>query len=86
MVSMIKTLRYRFVLLAALGLTTLLASTAAAQVARVSAWTQGLTHTVGAGSDRLLIFEVSYESNQGTVGDPTSVTYGGSTPHSNCIR
>lgn len=40
-----------------------------------SAWTTGLTHTCGAGSDRLLVFAVGYE-NASDVGVST-VTYGG---------
>ena len=47
----------------------------AVSVSRVGAWTTGLTHTVGAGSDRLLIFAVGYE-NATDVG-VSSVTYGG---------
>ena len=41
----------------------------------LDAWTTGLTHTVGAGSDRLLLFAVGYENGS----DPgvSTVTYGG---------
>ncbi|MBD3868033.1 MAG: thrombospondin type 3 repeat-containing protein, partial [Acidobacteria bacterium] len=41
----------------------------------VSNWTTGLTHTVGAGSDRLLVFMVGYEN--GTDILVNSVSYGG---------
>ncbi|HEX9751135.1 MAG TPA: Ig-like domain-containing protein, partial [candidate division Zixibacteria bacterium] len=44
-------------------------------VARVGAWTSGLTHTAGAGSDRLLVFAFGYE-NDGER-PVTGVTYGG---------
>lgn len=43
--------------------------------ARVGAWTTGLTHTVGAGSDRLLVFMVGYANNSSVL--VSSVTYGG---------
>ena len=45
----------------ALVLSLCLSPSAVAQVARVGAWTTGLPHTVGAGSDRLLVFMVGYE-------------------------
>jgi hypothetical protein len=43
--------------------------------ARAGSWTTGLSHTVGAGSDRLLVFMVGYENTS----DPTVATiqYGG---------
>ena len=44
-------------------------------VSRVGSWTTGLSHTVGAGTDRLLVFATGYET--GTVNDITGVTYGG---------
>ena len=44
-------------------------------VSRVGSWTTGLTHTVGAGTDRLLVFATGYET--GTANDITAVTYGG---------
>ena len=39
--------------------------TAGAQqaVSRAGAWTTGLTHTVGAGGNRLLVFAFAYENN-----------------------
>ncbi len=37
-----------------------LSGPALAQVTRVGAWTTGLAYTVGAGSDRLLLFMVGY--------------------------
>jgi hypothetical protein len=43
--------------------------------ARVGAWTTGLTHAVGAGTDRLLMFAVGHEDNQDTL--ITAVSYGG---------
>jgi hypothetical protein len=43
--------------------------------ARVAAWTTGLTHTVGAGNDRLLVFMVGYEN--GTNVPINTVSYGG---------
>jgi hypothetical protein len=43
--------------------------------ARVAGWTTGLTHTVGAGNDRLLVFMVGHEDNQDIL--VNSVTYGG---------
>ena len=44
-------------------------------VNRANAWTTGLTHTAGSGSDRLLLFVVGYENGA----DPgvSAVTYGG---------
>ncbi|MBD3298684.1 MAG: hypothetical protein GF341_08525, partial [candidate division Zixibacteria bacterium] len=46
------------------------------QVSRVGNWTTGLTHTVGSGTDRLLVFAYAYENGAGprTV---NGVTYGG---------
>ncbi|MFH2054820.1 MAG: putative Ig domain-containing protein, partial [bacterium] len=45
-------------------------------IARIGNWTTGLTHTVPAGDNRLLIFAVGYED--GTVSDPVAaVSYGG---------
>jgi hypothetical protein len=44
--------------------------------ARASAWTTGLTHSVGTGNDRLLVFAVGHEDNQDVT--INSVTYGGS--------
>jgi len=48
-----------------------------AVVGRITAWTTGLTHTVAAGTDRLLLFVVGYESGS----DPgvSTVSYGGRT-------
>jgi hypothetical protein len=43
--------------------------------ARVGAWTTGLTHTAGAGNDRLLVFMVGYEN--GTDPLVNAVSYGG---------
>jgi hypothetical protein len=43
--------------------------------ARDSAWTTGLTHTVGTGNDRLLMFVVGHEDNQDVL--VNAVTYGG---------
>ena len=50
-------------------------ASATSTVARLGSWSTGLTHTPGAGSNRLLIFAVGYEHN----GDPgvNAVTYGG---------
>ena len=45
------------------------------QIYRASSWTQGLTHGIGSGDDRLLLFTVAYES--GTDPGVGSVTYGG---------
>ena len=42
--------------LAVLAIALAFASTVAAQVAPVGSWTTGLSHTVGAGSDRLIVF------------------------------
>ncbi len=44
-------------------------------VSRVSSWTTGLTHTVGTGDNRLVLFVVGYENGA----DPgvSAVTYGG---------
>ena len=44
-------------------------------VTRANAWTTGLTHTAGSGSNRLLLFVVGYENGS----DPgvSAVTYGG---------
>ncbi len=44
-------------------------------VARVGTWTTGLTRTVGAGTDRLLVFMVGYENNADTA--VSTVRYGG---------
>jgi hypothetical protein len=49
-----------------------------ASVCQVSTWTTGLTHTVGAGSNRLLIFAVGDEDGTSDPG-VSSVTYGGQT-------
>lgn len=49
--------------------------TVADRVSRVGAWTTGLTHTVGAGTDRLLVFSVGDEDNTDQGVD--SVYYGG---------
>jgi hypothetical protein len=46
-------------------------------MARVAAWTTGLTHTVGAGNDRLLVFMVGYENGTDTL--VSTVKYGGQT-------
>jgi hypothetical protein len=46
-----------------------------AAVARVGAWTTGLTHTTGAGSDRLLLFVVGYENGSDT--GVSTVSFGG---------
>jgi hypothetical protein len=43
--------------------------------ARADTWTTGLTHTAGAGIDRLLVFMVGYENNTDTL--INAVTYGG---------
>jgi hypothetical protein len=45
-----------------------------ADVARVGSWATGLTHTAGAGSDRLLVFLVGYEHANTDIG-VTSVSY-----------
>ena len=45
------------------------------QIYRASSWTQGLSHSVGSGDDRLLLFTAAYES--GTDPGVNSVTYGG---------
>jgi len=45
------------------------------QIYRASSWTQGLSHSVGSGDDRLLLFTVAYES--GTDPGVNTVTYGG---------
>ena len=42
---------------------------------RVGTWTTGLTHTVGAGNDRLLVFMVGYENSTDTL--ISTVKYGG---------
>ena len=44
-------------------------------VARVGAWTTGLTHTVGAGGNRLLMFMVGYENGSDSL--ISTVRYGG---------
>jgi hypothetical protein len=44
-------------------------------MARVGTWTTGLTHTVGAGNDRLLVFLVGHEGNQDIL--INAVTFGG---------
>ena len=46
-------------------------------IARVGSWTTGLSHTVGAGSDRLLVFVTGYEHSANV--SINSVTYGGQT-------
>ncbi len=46
-----------------------------AAVSRVGAWTTGLTHTVGAGTDRLLVLVACLE-NSGSDNDISGVTYG----------
>ena len=43
--------------------------------ARASTWTTGLTHTVGTGNDRLLVFMVAYENTSDTL--ISTVRYGG---------
>jgi hypothetical protein len=43
-------------------------------MARVGTWTSGLTHTVGAGLDRLLVFVVGYENSTDTL--ISTVKYG----------
>ncbi len=45
-------------------------------VNRANAWTTGLTHVVGDGSDRVLLFLVGYE-NSGSDPGVSAVTYGG---------
>lgn len=50
---------------------------ATAQVSRVGSWTTGLTHTVGTGNDRLLVFAVGYEENNSNDVLVNAVTYGG---------
>jgi hypothetical protein len=44
-------------------------------MARVGAWTTGLTHTVGAGNDRLLVVMVGHENGTDTL--VSTVRYGG---------
>jgi hypothetical protein len=44
-------------------------------MARVGTWTTGLTHVVGAGNDRLLVFMVGYENSTDTL--VSTVKYGG---------
>ena len=44
-------------------------------MARVGTWTTGLTHTVGAGNDRLLVFMAGYEGSANVL--INTVTYGG---------
>jgi len=44
-------------------------------MARVGTWTTGLTHTVGAGDDRLLVFMLGHEDNQDIL--INAVSYGG---------
>ena len=69
--------RVRAQLVTALGvLCVLLAPTYAdaQSVQLANSWTTGLTHNVGAGSNRLLIYVVTIES---AGGDVTAVTYGG---------
>jgi len=46
----------------------------AADITPVGSWTTGLTHTVGAGTDRLLVFVTGFENDPDT--DITAVTYG----------
>ena len=53
------------------------ASGSGGTVSRVGSWTTGLTHTVGAGTDRLLVLATGYETS--SVNDITGVTYGGQT-------
>jgi hypothetical protein len=48
-----------------------------ADVARIGSWTTGLTHTPGAGTDRLLVFIPCMENDGDR--DITNVTYGGQT-------
>jgi len=55
----------------------LLPITSLADVSRIGSWSTGLTHTVGAGNNRLLIFEVGYEHGSGDLGNASTVTYGG---------
>jgi len=52
-------------------------ATLAAPVAVLDDWTAGLTHSVSAGSDRLLVFVVSAESSAMPIGSVTGVTWGG---------
>ncbi len=47
----------------------------AADITPVGSWTTGLTHTVGAGTDRLLVFVTGFEN--GSDPDVTGVSYGG---------
>ena len=59
-------MRMKTVILSAATLLILTMSTAAqTSITRVGGWTTGLTHTAGAGSNRLLIFDLGYENNQG---------------------
>jgi hypothetical protein len=44
-------------------------------VGRIGAWTTGLTHTAGAGNNRLLVFFVGYENTTDVA--VSAVTYGG---------
>ena len=53
------------------------ASGSSGTVSRVGAWTTGTTHTVGAGSDRLLLFVTGYENGSSNDTDITAVSYGG---------
>ncbi len=49
----------------------------AGTVARVGSWTNGTSHTVGAGSDRVLVFATGYENGSSNDTDVTAVSYGG---------
>ena len=58
----------------AVGLT---GETAFAQVSRAGSWTNGLAHTAGTGSDRLIVFYVGYENDNADDFGVNAVTYGG---------
>ena len=53
------------------------ASGSSGTASRVGSWTTGTSHTVGAGSDRLLLFVTGYENGSSNDTDITAVSYGG---------
>ena len=55
----------------------ILPATVEGAVSRVGSWTTGLTHTVGSGNNRLLVFAVGYENGGWSDPGVSSVTYGG---------
>jgi hypothetical protein len=67
----------QFSLIICIGILGLVPSARADTVALEGSWTTGLTHTVSAGSNRLLVFVTGMENN-GDI-DVTGVTYGGQT-------